>query len=225
MPQKILIADDHVLMRDALAILLTRSFSDVDLDTASSYSETVQSIQAWHKSDAKCPSAHVVILDLRMPGMQGIQLIEQLVLMTAPHPVVIYSEIDNKTTSKQLMQMGVFAVEHKSEPAEVLLNSVRQALSLPLSHQSLSQSHQSGIPQPMPTMSLQGIPAPNDGEELTLRQWDMLRALHKGLPNKMIAREYGVALGTVKNHLFMLYERLGVKSRSEALHKTRDWFV
>ena len=119
-------------------------------------------------------------------------------------------------TAVQLMQLGVFAVECKSAGVESLLQTVQRALN-ELDSDSIVMDY-SNIP-------VSAVIAQISSVSLTARQMDMLRALHQGLPNKLIAREYGVALGTVKNHLFILYERLGVKSRSEALHKTREWFL
>lgn len=63
------------------------------------------------------------------------------------------------------------------------------------------------------------------GALLTARQLSILRLLHQGKPNKIIASELGVTLSTVKSHLYVTFTRLQVKSRAEALTKTRDWFL
>lgn len=220
-PRKILLADDHSLMRDALQQLLSRSFAQLLFEFSSSFIQTAQCLREWKKQvDA---NTAVIILDLRMPGMRGLDSVQTLLDLASPHPVIIYSEVASQVTYDQLIQMGVFAVACKSNHSDELLNYLQTALD---NTNNLANTHLIPLEEICPKQPLQldQLRPPNN-LELTSRQLDMLRALHAGFPNKMIAREYGLALGTVKNHLFILYERLGVKSRSEALSKTREWFL
>ena len=218
---RILIADDHVLMREGLMHLLSSEFEAVTFECANGFSETKQKLLAFHQAEHLC--ATVIILDLRMPGMNGLESVKSLLLAAHEYPIVVYSEVDSSVTKHTLLQLGVFAVECKSQGVESLLVTLRRALA---SSGIATRLPQSDLERSQ--FSLPEVSSDNHNSfsvELTSRQMDMLRALHRGLPNKLIAREYGVALGTVKNHLFILYERLGVRSRSEALHKTRGWFL
>lgn len=223
----ILIADDHVLMREALMHLLRCEFNGVAFECASGFHEVEQKLRLWRAdADNHAHADGAVVLDLRMPGMNGLHSVRELLALAQPHPIIVYSEVDSSVTKAQLLQLGVFAVECKSEGAQSLLDTLHRALHLPSAPTAVAAST-----APTPLSGEIGVITLRSGIkhqaniELTSRQMDMLRALHRGLPNKLIAREYGVALGTVKNHLFILYERLGVKSRSEALNKTREWFL
>lgn len=220
-PRKVLLADDHSLMRDAMQDLLSRSFPQLLFEFSSNFMQTAHCLHEWQQQTSL--GTAVIILDLRMPGMKGLASVQTLLDLAAPYPVIIYSEVASQVTYHQLLQMGAFAVACKSNHSNELLNYVQAAFD---TINNLADTDS------MPTEIHLHLPQPRQGElklpsslELTSRQMDMLRALHAGLPNKMIAREYGVALGTVKNHLFILYERLGVNSRSEALNKTRGWFL
>lgn len=217
-PRKILLADDHSLMRDAMQQLLSRSFAQLLFEFSSNFMQTAHCLSEWQKQTDT--QAALIILDLRMPGMNGLDSVQKLLNLAAPHPVIIYSEVASQVTYDQLIQMGVFAVACKSNHSDELLKHVQAAL-----NHAKNRVEANGIPAKPLMKAMQDELKPPNSIELTSRQMDMLRALHAGLPNKMIAREYGVALGTVKNHLFILYERLGVKSRSEALSKTREWFL
>ena len=215
----ILIADDHVLMREALMHLIASAFESVVFECVSGFHETEHRLRALSSADH--PDGIAVILDLRMPGMSGLASVQCLLAAAKSCPIVVYSEVDSPVTRNKLLELGVFAVECKSEGVESLLTTLHRALNVPVNSDSAHSADSDLTPIKPSALAISG-----DGSvELTSRQMDMLRALHRGLPNKLIAREYGVALGTVKNHLFILYERLGVRSRSEALHKTREWFL
>ncbi|SKA73402.1 DNA-binding response regulator, NarL/FixJ family, contains REC and HTH domains [Thiothrix eikelboomii] len=222
-PRKILLADDHSLMRDAIQQLLSRSFAQLVFEFSSNFVQTAHCLTEWQEH-ADSQTA-VIILDLRMPGMNGLDSVQTLLDLASPHPVIIYSELASSVTYHQLIHMGVFAVAYKSNDADELLNYVRTALDTANNQADAPLLPVDVVYSKQRLQPTQNELSPPNNIELTSRQLDMLRALHAGLPNKMIAREYGLALGTVKNHLFILYERLGVKSRSEALSKTREWFL
>lgn len=214
-----LVADDHALMREGISQLLGRYFPGARVDTAASYDEVLS-----HLRGAAPSCFSVVLLDLHMPGMRGLESVANLVKVGAPSPFIACTGIEAPDLEQRLLTTGVVKMVNKTGHSEDLLKAIT-TLGLHIKTSAPPDADNTKTPD---TAS-----KANDGkttditvkDQLTQRQYDMLRMLHMGKPNKIIARELDLALGTVKNHLYTLFTRLQVNSRSQALVKTRDWFL
>lgn len=231
---RILVADDHALMREGILQLLARHFPWAQADSAASYEDVLGCLQASALGGASALAPYaLVLLDLRMPGMRGVDSVATLVAAAAPTPVIVCTGVEAPDLLYRLQATGVRSVVSKTGHSDDLLHAIT-ALGLspqnagPASTSSLGEDAalqaqaQIDMRAATNTPSTAGVAG---NALLTQRQLDILRLLHLGRPNKIIARELNVALGTVKNHLYALFSRLQVSSRAQALAKTRDWFL
>ena len=207
----ILIADDHQLMREAVIQLLARAIPTASFCQACYFAEVLA-----HLSHANV--FNLVLLDLKMPGMQGLASVAQVVQACAPAPVLVWTGVESPDLERSLQAIGVAGVVSKGAHSSDLLQAV---LALTLHSTAFEQTSTQGKLPAQPLIHNHRV----HKEALTDRQLDLLRLLHEGKPNKLIARELGIALGTVKNHLHEVFVRLRVNGRTELLAHTKEWFL
>lgn len=202
---KILIADDHPMVRDALARALRSLEPEAEIVEAGDYPATEACLAA-------CEPA-LALVDLNMPGMEGLRGIKRL---RERHPALrlaVASGEDDPATIRNVLALGVAAFIPKSEPGDVLLQALRFVLAggTYLPRRALQELH-GGRPDA----------SGPDAAGLTPRQLDVLRLLMRGQPNKLIARELGLTEGTVKIHIASILRTLRARNRTEAVVCARE---
>jgi DNA-binding NarL/FixJ family response regulator len=191
---KILIADDHQLMLAAVRMALGDA-PDI---------EVVGEVQGGHQLLPLVgqTSPDVVLLDLRMPGMDGLRCLE---LLRERHPdvktIVLSGNDDPAAVEASLARGAVAFVQKTVDPAD-LAAVIRQAVA-----GNVFFAHQKGGA---------GADPPPDWD-LTRRETEILRALAEGASNKQMAQDFWLSAQTVKYHLTNIYRKLGVGSRTEAV--------
>ena len=153
----------------------------------------------------------LVLLDIDMPGMDGIAGIKRV---RDAHPairLIVASGNDDPATIRKVLAMGVAGYLPKSEVAEVLL----QVLKLVLSGGSYTP------PQALGDFRDGQLMSRPDASGLTARQLDVLRLVMRGEPNKGIARQLGLTEGTVKIHIAAILRGLQSRNRTEAVAMAR----
>ena len=208
---KVLVADDHPLVRDALARTVATVLPQAELRQAGDWNELLAAL-----APLVAQPAALVLVDLHMPGLNGLDGVRQL---RREHPgllVVVASGDDEPATIRSALALGVRGFLPKSEPAEV----IAQALTLVcaggtyIPAQAMAGLAEGSTPAPAP-------PIGGASQGLTPRQLDVLRCLAQGLPNKLIARELALTEGTVKIHIAAILRVLGARNRTEALVRAR----
>ncbi len=205
---KVLIADDHPMVRDALRRTLLRVRPDAEVVEAGDYAEALHVLQGGGSGGAPA----MALLDLHMPGMERVDGVRRLRLAAPGTTLVVASGEDDPAVIRAVMAAGAAGFLPKSASPEVL----QQALGLVL-----------GGGTYMPAQALadlrQGAAVPRpDASGLTPRQMDVLRCLMRGQPNKLIARELGLTEGTVKIHIAAILRALQARNRTEAVVVARD---
>lgn len=199
---RIVIVDDHPLFRGALNQALTSAFKDADIGEAGSLDELTERLAGGKEVD-------LVLLDLSMPGVQGLS---GLLFLRAQHPeipVVVVSASEDPGTIRRCIEFGASGFVPKSEPVENIRNAVRAVLD-------------GGVWTPKDVDLTAAIDRETDDllarlSTLTPQQVRVLMMLGEGLLNKQIAYKLGVSEATIKAHVSAILQKLGVDSRTQAV--------
>jgi len=211
-----MIVDDHQLMRDGLVRLLSLE-PDVEIvGTACDGKEAVQKVGALQPS--------LVLMDIRMPELSGIQATKQI---KTEHPgveVVLLTMHDEDDYVFEGIAAGASGYLLKDSSREELISTIQQVHA---GQASLTPSVTRRVMQEFATLQ-QGKrekPAAPKPDELSRREMDVLELLVRGLSNKQIAKELFIDETTVKTHLHRIFEKLNVRDRTQAaiLALQRGW--
>ena len=195
---KVLVADDHELMLAAVRLALAEANDEFEIVAETTRGQQVLPLAARTQPD-------LVLLDLRMPGMDGLTCLE---LLRQRHPqikTVVLSGVDEANVIRSAFRRGAVAFIRKHVDPRDLPSALRQAVS-----DTVAQ----------PIFGEYDEPEPSAGADIGLsdRELDILAAVGEGKSNKQIARQLWLAEQTVKFHLTNLYRKLEVSSRTEAVN-------
>jgi DNA-binding NarL/FixJ family response regulator len=202
---KILVADDHPMVRDALARTVLVLDPEAEVVQACDFNSLERAIQEDHLD--------LALIDLNMPGMNGTLSVKRLRERFKDLLIVVASGEDDPQTIRTVMGLGVAGFLPKSDPPGVLLQALRLVLSggtyLPEGALAdLRAGHR------IASSEARGV--------LTPRQLDVLTLLMQGQPNKLIARGLGLTEGTVKIHIAAILRLLHARNRTEAVVRARE---
>jgi DNA-binding NarL/FixJ family response regulator len=193
---RLLLADDHTLVFEAIRCLLE---NDEDLEIVACAEDGSRVLPLVERT-----KADLVVLDLKMPGMDGLECLKALRERFPKVRVAILSALDSDETIASVLRSGANAFISKSiDPAD-LPAALRRAATEE-EPQAIGRDYRGKEPVA-------------DEIGLTTRELEVLRALAEGHSNKEIARTLWLAEQTVKFHLTNIYRKLGVASRTEAVH-------
>jgi two-component system, NarL family, nitrate/nitrite response regulator NarL len=194
---KVLIVDDHALFRAGLRMLLATIGQKVTCLEAASVADALALI-------GQNPDLQLCLLDLSLKNEHGLGAIQRIKQSAPQVAVVVVSGADDSATIRSCIDAGAMSFIPKSVAPEVLTQALqhvlRGAVYLPDQIVSAMQEGPSRV-------------------QLTPRQTQVLRALSRGLPTKLIARELDLSEHTVKDHIAMLFQALGATNRTEAVIK------
>lgn len=201
---RILIADDHVLVLEAVQMKLSGIAPVVEFDCVS---------DAVGLAAVDSSLLDLAVVDLGMPGTVGCAHILALRERFPALPVIVLSACEDAGMVRRLLDAGVRGFISKTDSSDIMLAAVRLVLSggiyvPPLilwSDQPAGKDHDAASPLP----------------ELTGRQFDVLRLLVRGHSNKLIARDLNIGEGTVKVHVAAIFRALGARNRTEAVANAR----
>jgi DNA-binding NarL/FixJ family response regulator len=206
---KILLIDDHALFREGLKFLLRSLDAALEVDEAGNCAKALE--------HAAARSYDLVLLDLKMPGVEGLDALAALREAIPGIPLVVISGEDNPGVVRAAIERGAMGFIPKSSTPEVLV----QALRLVLAHGVYlppTVLDAAAMTTPTTAADSQGAAGHATSLGLTTRQIDVLRCVIQGKPNKIIARELDISEGTVKAHLSSVLRAFGVRNRTEAVY-------
>jgi DNA-binding NarL/FixJ family response regulator len=202
-PMHIVLADDHPLIRDGLRLLLTSLDTKVVLYEAASFDEAVAAVRA-------APQLDLVLLDLKMPGMDGILGVREICRLVPSVPVVVLSGQFGRDEVHAVLRAGARGFIPKAVGASVLTCALRLVLAGEV-YAPASLLLQGAAP-PMPSP-----PSPASLAALSPREREILAHLIEGETNKEIARRLDLQEITVKIHLRNVYRKIGAANRAMAV--------
>ena len=204
---KVLIIDDHALVRDALARVLNSLAPDVIIQEAAEPRLAFEAIE-------REPDLDLVLLDLALPGMHGLTALKALREKYPAISVVVVSATVDRESVKEALDFGAMGYIPKSSSNEVLKNALQLVLAggIYIPPEILGRNETVG-PVAGPAI---GTRSPTE-IGLTERQAQILALMMRGEPNKVICRELNLAESTVKNQITAILKALNVTSRMQAV--------
>jgi two-component system, NarL family, response regulator LiaR len=196
---RILLVDDHAVVRSGLSKFL---MVNKDLELVAEASDGAEAIQmaGLHKPD-------VILMDLMMPGMDGITATREIHQKYPQIRVIALTSFSEQNMVQGALQAGAFGYLQKNVTAAELGNAIRSAHA---GRMTLS-------PEAVQVLANAGAQPHIQGNELTEREQDVLKGMVEGLNNNEISGKLFISLGTVKFHISNIFQKLGVDSRVEAV--------
>lgn len=201
--RRVLLADDHPLVRDGLARLVESALGGVTCIEAASWTECLA--QVSH------PAIAMALVDLSMPGQDGLQGIQAVRALRPDIALVAVSGETDPQTVRETLALGARGFIPKTDPPAVMRHAIALVWAGGTYIPPVALPHDSGAARDQPEA------VAGELGMLTPRQVEVLRCLARGLPNKLIAHELDVSEGTAKIHIAAIMRVLRVRNRTEAV--------
>lgn len=213
---KILICDDQSLFREALRTLLS-AYSDLEVIGEASNGEEAIRFTITHSPD-------VVLMDLRMPVMDGVEATRRLNQLGKNTRVIVLTTFDDDETVFEGLRAGAVGYLLKDVSSEKLVEAIKTAYAgdyflLP-SITAKVVSEFSKISRPAKKLDSDLMPEP-----LSPREIEIIKIVATGASNREIADKLFISEGTVKNHLSSILNKLGVRDRMQAILKAKEFGI
>lgn len=204
---RVLMVDDHVMVLQGLKNLLGVLVAGLQIDTADALAAALRLAEATRYD--------LVLLDWNLGECSGAESIRRLREVGCAARIVVLSGDTGSTLIRNAIDLGAAGFVPKRYSSEAMVAALDTVLQGGIFLPPEAQPPGGAAAAPGGTL----IEAEQRLHELTPRQVDVYRAAARGLPNKLIARELGIAETTVKTHLSAVYALLGVRNRTEAAYQ------
>lgn len=194
-PTRLLLVDDHALVRDLVAAHL--SAQGFAIDTAATLAEARAALAGSGPYD-------LVLLDFALPDCTGLTDSATLIPLAQERPVVLFSGLAKAATVAEALEKGFSGFIPKSTAAQILAQALRQVL-----------AGEVWLPEGL-DLSRRGSDLPGPLASLTRREREVLRAIRAGKLNKEIAGDLNISEVTVKMHVRAVCQKLGARNRTQA---------
>ena len=199
---RVLLVEDHGLVRAGLERLLSRV---EDVEVVGGAADGAEAIRLVADTNPD-----VVLMDLSMPNVDGIEATRKIVAARPQAQVVVLTSVSDRERILAALDAGAVGYLLKDSEPQVLIEGIRSA--------SRGESPLS----PKAARTLLTARAERDRPELSERERQVLRCVAQGKPNKLIARELGISEKTVKTHLTHIFQQIGVTDRTQAALWARE---
>ena len=196
---RVLIVDDHPVVRTGIRNMLDPAVGISVVGEASTGSEALQMIESLQPN--------VVLLDMKLPDMSGIDVIKQIYETKGKSRVLGLSSYDDREFISQLLNYGASGYLLKEEVPEYIIDAVR----------GVAHGEAGWVSRKVAALLSQiFLKDKEDGTDLTARELEVLRLVVDGKTNDQIGVSLGISVKTVENHLHAIFRKMGVISRVEA---------
>lgn len=202
-PVRIIIADDHPVVRIGVRNILAASPEFEVVHESSDGEATVRAVRALHPD--------LLLLDISMPKMSGIEVLRALRSVPSKTRTLILAATVDRRQTVEALQLGARGILLKDVVAERLASACRAVMD---GRYWLGDQTVTDIVQAMADPDGLHLPDPG-GAALTPRQLQIVRAVVEGRANKDIAEKLGISEETVKRHLTIIFDKTGMSSRLE----------
>lgn len=198
---RVMLADDHQVVREGLRLFLSEAPDGFEVVGEARDGREAVTLAGETEPD-------VILMDLAMPGLDGIGALRELKAAGSPARVLILTTFIDDGRVSEAVEAGAVGYLLKDVDRQDLLSAIRSA------HAGRPTLHPAAQEQLMRRLNAPPVRTPLDA--LTDREHDVLRLLAAGSSNKAIARTLNLSLGTVKGYVSTVLEKLGVSSRTQA---------
>lgn len=191
---RVLVADDHTVVRDGLVAIIKQ---EKDMDVVAQAGDGRQAVELWkkHRPD-------VTIMDLRMPGLEGVNAIYEIRAADPNARIIVLTTFDGDEDIYRGMRAGAKSYLLKDVKREELFECIREV-----------HNGKTFVPPAIAAKLAERLPV----EDLTPREMEVLQLLAAGKPNKLIGADLAITEVTVKSHVQSMFRKLNVLSRTEAI--------
>jgi two-component system, NarL family, nitrate/nitrite response regulator NarL len=198
---RILLADDHHLVREAIASYLTRAAPDISCVEAADFHQVRERLE-----EEEDGAFDLIILDYRMPGMNGLAGLDEVRQRLPETAVAVLSGAMDPKEAERALERGAAGVIMKNLRGTALLSALR-----------LMAAGETYVPRTV-INTLPGRQASRPSfNNLTPRELDCIEQLVRGSPNREIAERLAISEITVKLHLNSAFKKMGARNRSDAV--------
>jgi len=212
---RVLIADDHPIVREGLLRLLQLEDDIEVVGEAADGESTVAMVEKLEPD--------ILLLDLRMPGLDGFGALQRLHRLGKRTKVIVLTASEDKNEFVQAMKLGCSGIVLKQTESDLIVKSIRKVHAGEIwldSHTTAAVMRQFAAP---PEPQTAGGPRSRDRSPLSQREREIVALVAQGYKNKEMAEKMFISEQTVKNHLHNIFDKLGVSDRLElalyAIHK------
>jgi DNA-binding NarL/FixJ family response regulator len=197
-PIRLLVADDHPVVRDGLRGMLA---GQPDLEVVGEAADGAEAV-------ALVPRLRpdVVLMDLRMPGMDGVEAIRRLRTSRPDVRVMVLTTFDTDTDVVRAIEAGATGYLLKDTPREELVRAIRAAA-----------RGEAVLAPAVATKLLGQMRAPAPAGALSARELEVLELIARGATNREVGAKLFISEATVKTHLLHVFDKLGVSDRTAAV--------
>jgi two-component system, NarL family, response regulator YdfI len=203
---RVVVVDDHLIVRQGLRLMLEEAGDDFDLVGEAADGATALRVVAETQPD-------VILMDVRMPGIDGIEALGQIRERYPQARVVVLTTYNEEDLVVRALRAGACGYLLKDTDRDTLFHAIRAAMRGEMLLQPGIMEHVLAHT----TRSTHPAPTGKEVGELTDRERSVLESVAKGLRSKEIAIQLGITENTVKGHLATIFAKLGVDSRASAV--------
>ncbi len=207
MQTRTLIIEDHVLVREAMALTLAQVGEGVSCQQASNATEAIAMLEAD-------PDCDLLVVDLMLPEINGFSLLGIIAKRFPDVPALVVSALDDRESVQRAMKAGASGFVSKASPSNTLIEAVRTVLAGGVFTPDAATGSATGDGG---SRSRRASQAFAERFQLTAAQGRVLELVAQGKSNRDIAEFLGLSEGTVKVHVSAILRALGVTSRAPAL--------
>lgn len=209
---KILLADDHSLVRDGLSLALKRLDSGTEILEAKDTDEAL-ALAGRHED------IDLILLDVSMPGMNRLEGLERIHRQRPSADIVLLTAHEDSRLMQEALRLGAKGYIPKSSTTEAMLEALRLVLAGGIYVPTILLTGQAGGPEDGTLHRTDGTIKPSKSAvSLTSRQRQILLLLSQGRTNKEIGRHLGLSEATIRTHVSLIFQRLNVRNRTQASH-------
>ncbi len=203
---KILIVDDHPMMREALRTALMEEPGLEVIGEASNGMEAITMVSETHPD--------VILMDLLMSGMDGLEATTRIMEADANARVLVVTSLEDEEKILAAIQAGALGYFPKTAPRAFLLEAIQKvADGIPYLPSGIALKLFQGIR----SLKIPSLEDTADGEPLTARQEEILRLIGEGHSDQEIGQTLHLEVGTVRSHIHHILQRLGMENRSQVV--------